>query len=173
MDTPFRTLWPLAPLVIDYMRERLACSPHDACLALQNRFLDGSVRTRGPIESGPVVEINAEFWRYAFPDFDGRAHNMSTFQRLPWFEIAADDVLRIWPRETAAPPVARTAFPRAREHELRSFLLAGMHPNERKAHATAEKYFGKRIDRDLVRKIRRENSLSGRAGAPRKPRAKL
>jgi hypothetical protein len=97
IGSPFQSQWPFAQDVIDYVARTLIVSRHDACLALQRRMLDGSIKARGPINSALVAMIDGEFWRFALPDPEGRANNLSSFDYLPWFEICATDVLSIWP----------------------------------------------------------------------------
>jgi hypothetical protein len=95
--SPFRSQWPLAPAVIEYVALSLGISQHEACFVLQQRLLDRSIRARGPIKSASAIEIDSEFWRFALPTPEGEARNLSTFVPLPWFEVCAKDILAIWP----------------------------------------------------------------------------
>lgn len=97
----FESKWPLAPEVINYIARRCRTEEEEACLKLQRTLLDGSVRARGPLRSASAEAIDNEYWRFALPDTDGSAVNLSTFQKLPWFEVAAEDVLQVWPIEPA------------------------------------------------------------------------
>src|SRR6266478_4098820 len=47
---------------------------------------------------GPDGPIDRTFWQFALPAEDGSAVNLQTTCRLPWFEVAATDVLATWPR---------------------------------------------------------------------------
>jgi hypothetical protein len=102
IGSPFQSQWPLAQEVFDYVAFRLGISKHEACLALQRSLLDGSIKARGPINSAPVAMIDGEFWRFAPPDQEGRANNLSSFDCLPWFEVWTKDVLAIWPANRKA-----------------------------------------------------------------------
>lgn len=102
IDSPFASRWPLAQRVIDYIALSLAISRHEACLVLQQRLLDRSIKARGPINSASASEIDSEFWRFAPPDQEGKAYNISTIISLPWFEVCAKDVLLIWPENRKA-----------------------------------------------------------------------
>jgi hypothetical protein len=101
-DSPFTSQWPLAAAVIDYVALNLGISRYDACLALQQRLLDGSIMARGPVKSASATEIDSEFWRFALPDPEGWASNLSILVHLPWFEVCAKDVLAIWPIDHSA-----------------------------------------------------------------------
>jgi hypothetical protein len=99
---PFGTNWPLAPAVIGYIANRFAVSQQEACLKLQGKLRDGSIVAQGPLKSANAVVIEREFWRYALPDPEGQASNLSTFASLPWFELSAHDVLGQWPPESVS-----------------------------------------------------------------------
>jgi hypothetical protein len=101
-DSAFTSLWPLAQKVIDYVAVSVAISPQEACLVLQRRMLDGSIKARGPLNSASASDIDCEFWRFALPDKEGKAVNISTLISLPWFEVCARDVLAIWPENRRA-----------------------------------------------------------------------
>jgi hypothetical protein len=101
-DSPFTSRWPLAQKVIDYVAVSVAISPQEACLVLQRRMLDGSIKARGPLNSASASDIDCEFWRFALPDKEGKAVNISTLISLPWFEVRASDVLAIWPENRRA-----------------------------------------------------------------------
>jgi hypothetical protein len=102
IDSPFASRWPLAQKVIDYVAVSVAISPQEACLVLQRRMLDGSIKARGPLNSASASEIDCEFWRFALPDKEGKAVNISTLISLPWFEVCANDVFAIWPENRRA-----------------------------------------------------------------------
>jgi hypothetical protein len=99
MNNLFTSKWPLAPAVIIALR--LGISKQEACLALQKRLRDGSIRAQGPINSANAVEIERQSWRFRLPTPEGEACSLSRFVQLPlpWFEVCAKDVLAIWPPE--------------------------------------------------------------------------
>lgn len=101
-DSPFTSRWPLAQKIIDYVAVSVAIGPQEACLVLQQRMLDGSIKARGSLNSASASDIDCEFWRFALPDKEGKAVNISTLISLPWFEVCASDVLAIWPENRKA-----------------------------------------------------------------------
>lgn len=75
---------------------------------LQNALEDGPVRARGPLHfphgmpaqvrpHWPVVEIPSAFWRGS--EWDGfiGIRNRSTSEFLPWFEVAKQELCKLWP----------------------------------------------------------------------------
>jgi hypothetical protein len=110
VSNPFSSAWPLGQEVIDYVAAANGVPRRDACLVLQKRFLAEEIMARGPrlskeprgLFAGVRAEaIEGEFWRTSPIAPDGRAGTM------PWFEVRAEDVLRIWPPTPAAAVFAR------------------------------------------------------------------
>jgi hypothetical protein len=97
--------WSLAPAVIDHVAWCLGVDRSQACLALKDALFEGRVRARGLVAGGNVSEIPTEYWRYAVIDPSGFAIDLHSMKKLQWFELCADDVLRVWP--AAANPTAR------------------------------------------------------------------
>jgi hypothetical protein len=102
MRNPFDSKWPTAPLAINYVAESVGKTKSEACLELQRRLVDGSIRARGPITDEEASEIYSEFWRFAIPKIDGSAFNVHFEFDLRWFEVSAKDVLKIWPIPSAS-----------------------------------------------------------------------
>jgi len=95
------------------MANTLRITLDESCIELQRYLLDGSLRARGPIINLEATKIYTEFWRFARPKPDGTAYHSDFQYTLPWFEVAAKDVLRKWPPAAAdskkhpggAPPI--------------------------------------------------------------------
>jgi hypothetical protein len=128
-------LWPLAPLAIDYIADRLGVPNFGHALArlemfkpvrrkmlrrtledrraragaaLKEALAQGDVRAQGPINRGPVAAVEREFWRFAVIRDDGFAVDLKSQGKLDWFEVNADDVLRLWPQVLTQETVATT-----------------------------------------------------------------
>jgi hypothetical protein len=82
------------------------------------------------------------------PSVAGKALNLSTLKRLDWFEVAAADVLTIWPRCVASaiaplrPPGAPKSKSLAVEAEMRAMnpeTLSGMKEKQMQHHFGASR----------------------------------
>jgi hypothetical protein len=93
-------------------KEKATQATAQACVALQEQLLDRHIQTRGRIEAtlaeidalgrmktrgSTIRAIDSEFWRFACPNPDGTAFNLSTLEKLSWFELCAEQVLRAFP----------------------------------------------------------------------------
>jgi hypothetical protein len=162
--------WVLAQVAIDHVAGRLGVDRPQACVALKDALQDERIRARGPIVGANASEIPSEFWRFSDIDSEGVAVNLSSLQKLPWFEVNFDDVLRVWPpavspAETASAQPPRKAVSR---RDLEPFVVAGKFTSCDIAESAARKHFvGRSVDRDLIRKIWGDNGLGGKRGRPR------
>ena len=102
MDASFSSrAWPLATAAIDHICARLGVRRPEACMKLKEALHEGTVKARGPINGANASVLESEFWRFAAIEPGGSAFNLSSLKKLSWFELNADDVLRVWP---LAPP---------------------------------------------------------------------
>ena len=100
--------WPSGSAAIEHIERELGVPFLQAAERLQTLMLDGLVQARGhlPTLSGkdpgdpePSLvgaspkPVPIEFWRYAFPERDGSAFNVSSLTRLSWFEVSARELL--------------------------------------------------------------------------------
>jgi len=104
MDGPFNRAWPLAPAAIDHICACLGVRRPEACMKLKEALHEGAVKARGPIDGANASVLESEFWRFAAIDPGGNAFNLSSLKKLRWFEVNADDILRVW---AIAPPKRR------------------------------------------------------------------
>jgi hypothetical protein len=166
-------IWRLAQAAIDYIAVRLGIDRRQACAVLKDALEDGRIRARGPMSGADASEIPSNFWRFAAIDPDGTAVNLSSLQKLAWFEVNLDDVLQLWPlgESTADPgetPPAQPARKAVPKRELEPFVVEGKFESCDKAENAARNHFvGRSVDRDLVREIWRARGLSGKVGRPR------
>jgi hypothetical protein len=157
----------------------------DVCLLLQKRVVDTSIRARGPCESATprglldgvrAEPIDSEFFRTAPITPDGRAGS------LPWFELCAEDVLRVCPpieqAATPAEPLVEQSprakpLPLSKERELKAFLAAkNGFSNEIEALKKAQAHFpGHSITRQMIRSNRKPHGHVGRKRKSRLVRA--
>jgi hypothetical protein len=106
MNTFTRT-WELAITAIDYVARHLGVDRPQACAVLKDALQDGRICGHGLIVGVGEIDLDRSFWRLAAINPDGSAINLSQMKRLAWFEIAAEDVLRLWPPRPA-PAVPET-----------------------------------------------------------------
>jgi hypothetical protein len=164
--SPFTRTWELAPALIDYVSA--------AGEALKDALRDGRIRAHGLIVGVGEIDVDRLFWRFAEINPDGWAINLSSLQKLAWFEVNIEDVLKIWP--PSAPPAetvetSSTQPTRKAVHkrELEPFVVEGKFASCDKAvDAARDRFVGRSINRDLIRKIWNNRGLGGKRGRPRK-----
>jgi hypothetical protein len=166
----FTRTWEPAPAVIDYVARHLGVDRHRACAVLRDALF-ATVRSRGPIAGANASEIASEFWRFAAIDPEGFAIDLSSMKKLSWFEVNAEDVLRIWPPAAApereAEP-AKVVCKQPSDREIRAFLLmASEKANAARALKAAEDHFDCPLNREAFRAIWKDCKLGGKRGRPR------
>jgi hypothetical protein len=165
--------WRFAQAAIDYICGRLGVDRRQACAVLKDALEDGQIRARGPMSGADASEIPSTFWRFAAIDPDGTAVNLSSLQKLAWFEVNLDDVLLLWPlaessSDPAETPPAQPARKAVPKRELELFVVEGKFESCDKAEKAARNHFvGRSVNRDVVRGIWRGRGLSGNVGRPR------
>lgn len=98
--------WLLGPAAIDYIAAVRGIGAEAAALELKTAMQDGLVKSRGPQTGAHAELFSPEFWRFAMPDHDGSAFELTGIKRLPWFEVFASDILGHWlcVDQAAVPP---------------------------------------------------------------------
>jgi hypothetical protein len=193
--------WPLAPAVVDYIAPRILLPightiergerffpkrlPKNkraeirtrAREALKEALFRGDVHARGPVDGAHASKIDTEFWRFAATADDGSAVDLSFGRKLPWFEVNAADVLRLWPAEpeeimpAPAPEDAYSIPPRKvlSQAKAKEFVRSGRFKSQEAAHTAAVNNFSNNeVPRRLIRAAYNDAGLKRRGGRPRK-----